>query len=123
MSERTLAALRHQPGDGALGDVEAELQKFPVDSRSAPRGLAVAIRVTRARISAVTRGRPTEGRAEGLVQYSRKRRRCRRTTVSGLTMMSACFQLLHTWASTTQKSRSAVRSFGRLTVRWYTASW
>ena len=30
------AALRDEPGDGALGHVEAELQELPMDSRSAP---------------------------------------------------------------------------------------
>ena len=30
------AALRDEPGDGALGHVEAELQQLPMDSRSAP---------------------------------------------------------------------------------------
>ncbi len=31
------ASFRHQPGDGALSDVDAELEKFAVDSRSAPQ--------------------------------------------------------------------------------------
>jgi len=30
------AALREEPGDGALGHVEAELQQLTMDSRSAP---------------------------------------------------------------------------------------
>ena len=82
--------------------------------RGAPQsGFAVAIRVTRARISAVTRGRPTEGRAESRAQYSRKRRRCQRRTVSGVTITSDCLQPVHTLASPTQKSRSVARSFGR----------
>jgi hypothetical protein len=29
-------SLRHQPGDGALGDVDTELQEFSVDARGAP---------------------------------------------------------------------------------------
>jgi hypothetical protein len=28
-----------QPGDGALGDIEAELEEFPMDSRGAPEGV------------------------------------------------------------------------------------
>jgi hypothetical protein len=41
-----------------------------------PTGLAAVIRVTGARMSALTGGRPTVGRPERLVQCSRKRRRC-----------------------------------------------
>jgi hypothetical protein len=33
------APLRHQRGDGALGHVDAELQEFAMDSRSAPEGV------------------------------------------------------------------------------------
>jgi hypothetical protein len=32
-------SLRHQAGGGALGDVDAELQEFPVDARSTPQGI------------------------------------------------------------------------------------
>jgi hypothetical protein len=31
------AALRHEPGDGALGDVEAELQELSVYARGTPQ--------------------------------------------------------------------------------------
>src|SRR5215470_11107930 len=54
--------------------------------RGAPQsGFAATIRLTRALISALTDGRPPVGRVESFVQYSRKRRRCRRRTVSGVT--------------------------------------
>ena len=33
------APLRHEPGDGALGDVEAELQELPVDAGRTPQGI------------------------------------------------------------------------------------
>ena len=33
------APLRHQPGDGALGHVDAELQELAMDSRGAPEGI------------------------------------------------------------------------------------
>ena len=33
------APLREQPGDGALGHVEAELQDLAMDARSAPEGI------------------------------------------------------------------------------------
>jgi len=48
--------------------------------------LAAAIRMTRDLISALTSGRPPVGRAESLVQCRRKRRRCHRRTVSGVTI-------------------------------------
>ena len=33
------APLRDEPGDGALGDIDAELQEFPVDAGSTPQGI------------------------------------------------------------------------------------
>ena len=33
------APLRHEPGDGALGDVDAELQELAVDARRTPQGI------------------------------------------------------------------------------------
>src|SRR6266566_7108009 len=89
---------------------------------AAQSGLALAIRVIKALSSASTVGRPPVGRAESLVQYSRKRRRCHRKTVSGDTMMRACLQPGQTLASTTQNMRSVVQSLGRGTARLYTAS-
>src|SRR2546425_12383038 len=73
-------------------------------------------------ISVSTVGRPPAGRAESLVQYARKRRRCRRNAVSGDTVVSGCLQPAQTQASPTHNRRSVVHSFGRGTVRLYTAS-
>src|SRR2546425_6793785 len=86
------------------------------------KGLAAAIRVTRAVISGLIGGRPRVGRPESLVQCSRKRRRCHRRTVSGVTITRGCLHPAQTLVSATQKSRSVVRSFGRVTVCLYTAS-
>ena len=33
------APLRHEPGDGALGDIDPELREFPVDARRTPQGI------------------------------------------------------------------------------------
>jgi len=91
--------------------------------RGAPhRGFAEAIRLTKAWISASMGGRPPVGRRESWVQYSRKRRRCHRKTVSGVTIMRDCFHPAQTLASPTQKRRSLLRRGGRVTVRLYTAS-
>jgi len=56
------------------------------------------------------------GRAESLVQCSQKRGRCHRRTVLGDTMTRACLQSAHTLDSATQKSRSLLRTFGRVSV-------
>src|SRR5262249_20348361 len=87
------------------------------------RGFAAAMRVTKALISALTDGRPPGGRSERVVQCSRKRRRCHRTTVSGATITRAALHPAQTLASQIQKRRSVLRSLGRRTVLWYTASW
>jgi hypothetical protein len=82
--------------------------------RGAPhRGFAAAIVRTRLAISVLTQGRPPVGRRESWVQYSRKRRRCHRRTVSGDTMTSACLQPAQTRARPAQNRRSVVRSLGR----------
>jgi len=62
------------------------------------------------------------GQPESLVQCSRKRRRCHRRTVAGVTITRECLHPAQTLASPTQKSRSVVRSFGRVTDLLYTAS-
>src|SRR5881628_2573778 len=62
------------------------------------------------------------GQPESLVQCSRKRRRCHRRTVSGVTITRECLHPAQTLASPTQKSRSVVRSFGRVTDLLYTAN-
>jgi hypothetical protein len=86
--------------------------------RGAPQsGFAVAMRVIRALISALMRGRPAVVRPESWVQYSRKRRRCHRTTVWGVTMTRDCLHPAQILASPTQKSRSVVRSLGRAVIR------
>ena len=75
--------------------------------RGAPhKGFIAAIFLTRAAISALMDGRPSRGRPESLVQCSRKRRRCHRRTVSGVTMRRGRLHPAHTRDSQTQKSRS-----------------
>src|SRR3989442_9848841 len=81
--------------------------------RGAPqRGLACAIRTTRALIWRLTRGRPAVARAESLAQYPRKRRRCHRRTGLGDTKTRACLQPAHTLDDATQNSRSLLSNFG-----------
>jgi IS1 family transposase len=68
-------------------------------------------------MSALTGGRPTVGRPESLAQCSRKRRRCQRRTVSGVAITRERLHLAQTLARPTRKSRSVVRSLGRVIVR------
>src|SRR2546422_2449309 len=86
------------------------------------RGFAASIFLARAVISALTGGRPAVGRPESLVQCSRKRRRCHRRTVSGVTLRRDCLHPVQTLASPTQKRRSVVRSRGRVALLLYTVS-
>ena len=68
-------------------------------------------------------GRATPDRPGGEpVQYARKRHRCHRRTVWGVTITRGCLHLGQALASPTQKRRSVVRSRGRVAVRLYTAS-
>src|SRR5438445_1453033 len=91
--------------------------------RGAPhRGFAVAMRVIKVLISAGTAGRPPVEQPESLLQYSRKRRRCHRRTVSAVTITRGCLHPAQTLASPIQKRRSVVRSLGRGVVLLYTAS-
>jgi hypothetical protein len=49
---RSKATLRHEAGDGAFSDVDAELQELAMDARGPHGGFAAAIFLTRAAISA-----------------------------------------------------------------------
>src|SRR5881397_404703 len=80
------------------------------------------MRVIRVLISAWTAGRPPVERPESLLQYSRKRRRCHRRTVSAVTITRGRLHPAQTLASQIQKRRSVVRSLGRAVVLLYTAS-
>jgi hypothetical protein len=64
-------------------------------------------------ISALTGGRPLVVRLESWAQYSRKRRRCHRRTVSGVTIRRDCLHLAQTLASPTQNSYPLYRQ-GRI---------
>jgi hypothetical protein len=59
---RSRTTLRHEAGDGALGDVDAELQELAMDARAPHKGFAAAIFRTRAAISPGMGGRPPGGR-------------------------------------------------------------
>jgi hypothetical protein len=63
-------------------------------------------------------GRTTAGRAAREVgPVLRKRRRCHRRTVSGVTMTRDCLQPAQILASPTQKRRSVLRSRARVLIR------
>jgi hypothetical protein len=83
-------------------------------------GLAAAILLTRSRISRLTGGLP--GPLDLNFQKSLNPLRCQCTTVSGFTMTRDLGQGVQIRESTTQKSRSAIRIFGRLYTRFITAN-
>jgi hypothetical protein len=94
------APLGDQPGDGALGHVDAQLEQLAMDSGGAPEAIGGGhSRDQGARISALTGGRPAVGRPESVVQWSRKRRRCHRRTVSGATMTRTCASVPTPWTA------------------------
>ena len=96
--------LFHPTGDGFLGEFKTEHAEFFLDPRRSPGG--------------VLSGLPGEVSR----QYIRQPVRCQRTTVSGMTMMRACFHPDLHRRTRTQKSlssRSVVRRRGR---RFRTAS-
>ena len=92
-----------------------------MDSRGAPEGVRGGHADDQSLDLGVD-GRPTSGRAARELQYSRKRRRCHRRTVSAVTITRGCLHPAQTLASPIQKRRSVVRSLGRAVVLLYTAS-
>jgi hypothetical protein len=132
--ERAHAWVRHEPpsvgvgvsdlGDLALEDGDSGIQpgqELAMDSGRAPQGIRGGHFSDEGDDLGVD-GRPPGGFPESVAQCSRKRRRCQRTTVSGVTMTSGRRHPTQTLASQTQKRRSLLRSLGRATVRLYTAS-
>src|SRR4029450_433897 len=120
---RRYAPLRHQAETVRSASSMPSFRSSPWIRGAPHKGFIAAIFLTRATISALIGGRPTRGRPESLVQCSRKRRRCHRGTVSGVTISRGCRHPAQAPASQTQKRRSVLRSLGRLTVLLYTASW
>jgi hypothetical protein len=89
-----------------------------MDAWRTPEGFAAAMRLTKALISEAMGGRPPVGRPERCVQYARKRRRCHRKTVSGVTITRDCFHPAQTLAKpdpeeaiTSAEPRPGRRSF------------
>jgi hypothetical protein len=91
--------------------------------RGAPqRGFSRDMRRIRSRILGSRGGRPGLPVLDFHVQYSLNPFRCHLMTVSGWTMARAERQSGQRWESTTQKTRSRQRSFGRLTDCFKTAT-
>ena len=106
--------LDHVFGDNGLGDLDAQFQQLAVNARCTQRGLLRLIIVIRSRTSFGTLGRPGLPRCIFQVQNKRKPLRRHATTVSGLTIIRADFQSVHTRCRQTQKTRSAGVIFRRL---------
>jgi hypothetical protein len=91
--------------------------------RGAPQsGFAAVIFATSVRRATSVDGRPRRDGREGAAHRRRSHWRCQRTTVSGWTKITALRQSRQALASRIQKTRSRVRSCGRLPERFRTAS-
>ena len=105
--------LRHEAGDGALGDVDAELEKLAVDARRTPQGVSgghLPDEGSDLGIDArTTAGRPTREPGPILAEAAALPAQ----DVSGETMTSAFRQPVQTLARPAQNRRSIVWSFGR----------
>ncbi len=108
-----LRPTRHEPGNGALRDVEPSLSNSPW-MRGAPQsGFASVMVRTRSAISDAMGGRPVRPWRDFQVQKTRKPCRCQRITVSGRTRCSASRHPAHRLESHTQRRRSRRPNRGR----------
>ena len=105
----------HPAGDRPLRDVEPEHQQFPMDAWRSPKwGFSATMRKINSRSSFGVGLRPTGSRTREIsLQYMRKPARCQRTTVSGMTMMTARFHRDHSRLMATQKNLSNRLRAGR----------
>lgn len=104
----------HPARDGSFGNGKAEHQKFPMDAGSAPtRAFSHHLESQIANFLGYRFS--SDGPADfGItLQYQRNPALCHRTTVSGVTTRSACFQPDQHRRARSQKSRSAKSSLGR----------
>jgi hypothetical protein len=108
---------RHQPGDCALRHVEAELEELAMDARGAPKGVRGGHAGNESPDLGIDGRATSSGAARELGQYARKRRRCHRRTVSGVTITRDCLHPAQILASPAQKSRSLVRSLRGLAAQ------
>ena len=106
---------------GALGDLEAELKKFPWIFGAPQSEFSAAMRRMRVRTSSLSLGRPPRGR-DRQRQYRRKPDRCQPTTVSGFTMTRTSDHRGHMCRRAVQKKRSRRFSKGRGRFRLSTAT-
>ena len=104
----------HPAGDRPFRNVKPEHQQFPMDAWRSPSGVFRNHAEDQPRSSFGVGLRPTGHRIREIsLQYMRKPARCQRTTVSGVTMMTACFHRDHNRLTATQKSLSNRLRAGR----------
>jgi hypothetical protein len=114
--------LPHPPQHGAFADIEAKHPESPWILGDPHVGFSTIILKISSLTSLLTRFLPaTVRRRESHDQYCLNPAWCHRTTVSGWTMISACFQLHQTWLSSTQKNLSTGPSLDRGCVAISTA--
>src|SRR5437016_13649384 len=109
--------LRHQPGDGALGQVDAELEELGMDSRGAPEWIRRDHSADQG-FDLGADGRATAGGPGGeLGPVLAEATSLPPQDGVRVTITRGRLHPVHTLASTTQKSRSVRRSGGRAMVR------
>ena len=118
---RGLSALVSSSGKSFVRDIETEHEKFAVNTWGAPGGVLRDHPKIRSRTSWEVLLRPTIRRPlEMARQYIANPDRCQRTTVSGPTMMRACFHSDQNLRTKTQKSLSRAANLGRACFRFST---
>jgi hypothetical protein len=106
------APLRHQPGDGPLGHLDAELHEFDMESGGAPQ------KIRRGHFA----DKGDDLGVDWRTAHPRPAGELGPVLVSGVTIRRGCFHPAQILASQTQKRRSVRRSLGRVAVLLYTAS-
>jgi hypothetical protein len=114
---RPRTPLRHEPRDGALGHVDAELQEFAMDARRAPQGvrgghtedqsLDLSLNLRATSVRAAGELGPILAEATPLPMQNG----------GGVTITTACLHPVQILASPIQKKRSVGRNGGRMIVR------
>src|SRR5215469_16437815 len=117
-----IATAHHVFAYAGLADVDAELEEFAMDARSAPSGLSqLSCRIS-FWISFGAAGHPGCPRRTFQVQNNRYPLRCQAITVSGFTMQSAEGHAVHVPQNQDHSIRSNWFSFGLFTERCKTPS-
>jgi hypothetical protein len=125
-ASQRLAGSSYPARNCSFGDFKTEHEKFSMDARRSPCGVSATIWKIRCRTSIDVCLVPNC--SDGLLGFRNQRpvqtepARCHRTTVLGVTTMSACLHSDQNRRTATQKSLSSKSSLGRGCRRFRTVS-